>query len=512
MALGSNERLGGVISGLLTDADGRLVVVGANGAAITGGGGGYGVSVAATGDGTTNDGPAIQAAIDEVAALGGGVVFFPWPTVRYKSLQSLVLPANVPIMLLGEHPNVQIRFPTDLGAGNYAVTHNGAAWNESKVVIRNLHFYGPYTATVIGTAPAAMRGVRCWRNWELDHVKSEGFRSGVYIDGDHGALYDCDLTRNYFNLHFGATPATKGDHIIRDTDLAESYFASLAIAPDNTIEYGSFDHVHFGYAPFCVYREASPSVAMAIYETTFRGCDFEAWGNAIFYDETPGSDMDGVYFYGTGQGNIATDGTFNSTYYYASKPRTYAVRWNNIKRVTIDAGPTLFCEPGGTAVIRTDGYCERIDWRGAQQPIVNAEARNKPIFDIAGAYSRIRMRDGTDEFVVAKSPAATAISRYEPVMTYSYESVERWDGTTPGKKIVGIAAHRVDQNEFLPVQVRGLTYIKSTDATLTYGNAIKPGGAGLVVKATDFSDATVVARCVEPQAAGQVLGVLCTRE
>jgi hypothetical protein len=49
----------------------------------------------ATGDGTTNDAPAIQVALDYVGGAGGGSVFLPAPAVHYRITQGLKLPAHV---------------------------------------------------------------------------------------------------------------------------------------------------------------------------------------------------------------------------------------------------------------------------------------------------------------------------------------------------------------------------------------------------------------------------------
>lgn len=95
-ALPSN---GGTIQGAIIDKGGQVINVKAYGA---------------SGDGTTNDAPAIQLAVNAAIAAGGGVVYFPTPSVSYSITSTVDIPS----------PTVKLVGPSQLVGSSFLVTCN----------------------------------------------------------------------------------------------------------------------------------------------------------------------------------------------------------------------------------------------------------------------------------------------------------------------------------------------------------------------------------------------------
>lgn len=87
----------------------------------------------ATGDGTTDDRVAIQAAID--AAGAGDIVFFPKPSVRYRITTSALTLATAGVTIEGSGPDCEVRQET-------ADTEVFKATSVSRLTFRNIATYG----------------------------------------------------------------------------------------------------------------------------------------------------------------------------------------------------------------------------------------------------------------------------------------------------------------------------------------------------------------------------------
>lgn len=79
----------------------------------------------ATGDGSTDDSTAIQAALDAAEDAGGGVVYVPWPASSYKIVTGLKIPVNTELRGIGV-PNIVS------GGQQFTYTGSDAAFSTKK--------------------------------------------------------------------------------------------------------------------------------------------------------------------------------------------------------------------------------------------------------------------------------------------------------------------------------------------------------------------------------------------
>lgn len=135
----------------------------------------------ATGDGTTDDGPAIQAAIT-AAAVAGGIVFFPAGT--YRTVQALSCPSpKVSFLGCGALASI-VKSAT---AGNVCLTITGGTSSPTQAFIRNLGIDHSSTGTT----------------WAVQIVTAPGFTMEGVVISNHQkginpqtrvVLRDCDVT------------------------------------------------------------------------------------------------------------------------------------------------------------------------------------------------------------------------------------------------------------------------------------------------------------------------------
>lgn len=159
---------------------------------------GFGV----TGDGATNDQPAIQAVIDLVAALGGGVVWFPVPTNFYRL-------TGAPLSLLGSNgvtlagASMNLCIIEQQTAGQNVIELDGY---HQRVTRLRLSGFGKTATTglMVHGYSAATTQYQPVRKLHVSDVLVqdclEGFRLGHYstlnaVAGDGG---DADITGNSF--------------------------------------------------------------------------------------------------------------------------------------------------------------------------------------------------------------------------------------------------------------------------------------------------------------------------
>jgi len=151
----------------------------------------------ATGDGTTNDTVAVQAAIDSLAAAGGTVFF---PTGEYRIARNIgtndrwgVKVVNSNISLVGAGNSTKLRrFNTDIST--YALAYpivfvgtpdsNVAAATEN-VVIENIQFIGENTQHSIGGSV-----IHDFRNAiEAKNTKNLVVQNNLFVDVDSAVIY-----------------------------------------------------------------------------------------------------------------------------------------------------------------------------------------------------------------------------------------------------------------------------------------------------------------------------------
>lgn len=123
----------------------------------------------ATGNGSTDDTAAIQAALTAVQAAGGGTVLFPYGT--YKISSALSVPSLV--SLLGVGPNASVINQTSTSANG--ITYNPASLSYAS--IEDLTITGPGSGTGVGVLVEANSGAANVTSCSFQDVTISGFGS-----------------------------------------------------------------------------------------------------------------------------------------------------------------------------------------------------------------------------------------------------------------------------------------------------------------------------------------------
>ncbi len=310
----------------------------------------------ALGDLTTDDSAAIQLAIDDAEAAGGGMV---GPLGTHKCLSTLTLAANVGLFGLG-YGQSRLHFPTDLGAAAYAITYDAAApGGASAGTLRDFQVTGPGGAFSLGVQTANMDGIRPPTHGTLINVRVSGFRAGFYLNGDHNRLYGCRAEANYYGVLFPTSIISFGSHSFDSCLLNNNNFASVAKAGGGVLDGCHFRACHFGWGPYGLYMAdmGSASTTAGCTSTKFDACVFEYCGNAAVLDETTG---------GGGGADSLVNVTFDRCIYsgsndtalhrIAARSFAYAVNVRNWRTSDIYEATLPFAlPPGGTSVFHVSG-------------------------------------------------------------------------------------------------------------------------------------------------------------
>lgn len=138
----------------------------------------------ATGDGSTDDGAAIQAAIDAMSALGGGVVYFPKGTY-YKPASSAAIIPKSNITLKGAGRGVTIMSFSDVTGSNRYLGTGSVTDTCSNFAVQDMTFVGAWSSTNYTTGVQIIEtwyvtGLT-WRNVEVHLSRGMGI-GGRYCD------------------------------------------------------------------------------------------------------------------------------------------------------------------------------------------------------------------------------------------------------------------------------------------------------------------------------------------
>ena len=181
----------------------------------------------ATGNGSTDDTTAIQAAVDAChgfygsgsssAGYPGGVVYFP-PGVYLFTSQLLYYPGQTWMgageggvstlwcnVDLGEIVGFNVQGPGNFGPWNgYAAIDSGATASHGFAsIFQDLYISGPAGGTATGSETYAgnkTTGIRMGSSMRLYRCLISGWFAGVAIWEDHQLLMDCYITQNYYNV------------------------------------------------------------------------------------------------------------------------------------------------------------------------------------------------------------------------------------------------------------------------------------------------------------------------
>jgi hypothetical protein len=282
----------------------------------------------ATGDGTTNDAPAIQAAIDSLTT--GGTVYFPMPASSYTCTSQLTLPAKV--SLVGEATEGCIlRFPSGLTSGQYAIDVSAVAGTYIYNVISGLDIRGPAYGVALtpGTANTDINGVKLCRRMTLRNTQIRGFYRGVGVKEDHCYIDTCFVINNHFNLAWISSSGREGDQFVRATDLNACSGASIYVEDGCRLVDTEFIEVHLGNGPYGILTAPARVTTGFLQNVVFIGLVCENFGTAVIRGQNTTDTMIDCEFLNCTQ-------LQSNTYKPAADTYNYVIECGSITRCTFE--------------------------------------------------------------------------------------------------------------------------------------------------------------------------------
>ncbi|MCO6418397.1 hypothetical protein JYK14_19835 [Siccirubricoccus sp. KC 17139] len=244
------------------------------------------------------DWAATQAAIDLVAASGGGTVLSPAGT--YLCNRSLLFPEcrewgerGAEVNWLGEGKYATTyHWPVDLGPGQAAVLCPGRRdpGGMYEGVWQDIGLLGPARAAPApGVMPAAMDGWGWGARRRMVRCLASRFRAGLSIVGDHSRFEDVICRECFYAVHF-AVPSESlyGDLLFEKCMFSGCAMAAIAVAPEAQMGGCTLISCYVGGSPYALLKEAAPRGRgkddVLISNSVFLNCMFEYVGNAWIQD------------------------------------------------------------------------------------------------------------------------------------------------------------------------------------------------------------------------------------
>lgn len=418
----------------------------------------------------------VQDAVRTAKARGGGRVVLPTGGYTMDAANPVVLGANPSVHLSGEGNASVLLFSDDLGSGKSGIKADDPGAIESHVEITDLQIQGNVGNTAIGVRPMQMNGVELNRAMHMRNFYVRGFNAGVLILNDHQRMTNGKITGCYYNVYCGPGSQTYGNQYFQFLNLDGAKFASIAVAPDGSLDTISMYSVHGGFAPYGLYKEAAPAgqdpSKGLLTNSTLIDVSMEACGNGGWFDENRNSNIannalhnvnidmnpwgDGMYVAdGRGVAAAIHCGLFtNNRVTGAQELVVSGAVYGRVTRAAIvtrvvaagnDFGGIAgwignAVASGGKPYLISEGSQESNEWRGngAAGVLANVVEQSAPV--PAGTLMRVR---------------------------YGTQHAFPWDGSSP---IAGVAAMPGANNSAVPIATRGLVQVRKV------GGAIFTGG------------------------------------
>ena len=182
--------------------------------------------------------------------------------------------------------NTVLSFPTDLGAGHFALAQS-PRHSYSRTQVSDLSIIGSTATPAFGTAPYQMSGIGVSANWVLCRVRVQGFYAGVDIQDDHQTFRDCSSQGNFYNYYWSNGTTDFGDQYFDGGFASSAYMANFAVGVNSTMDGVRIVKTSMGLAPYVLYRESGTTTKAFITNCQI-DCSAEEFGNALIYGVNAG--------------------------------------------------------------------------------------------------------------------------------------------------------------------------------------------------------------------------------
>jgi len=442
-----------------------------------------------------DDAPAIKKAVAAAAAIGGGSVYIPAGT--YRCLSQVVLPPDVPVDLVGDGMGSStLHFPSDLGAGKAAIDFSAIALSTDTVhVFRDITVLGPRLVDKLGQSPAAMDGIRLVAGVVLERCYVAWFHSGCVVVGDHQSLYNCRIKNNYYGLYMAAGAPTYGNLTVVAGDLTGAKFAAIGIASGGFLDASVLINVAFGFEPYCIFCEQSSRISTVLSGTLFANCGAESVGNALFYEQSPGSSIVGGCIWEP----LAF--TWSPAFRLTSLPRDAVFSCYSLDNcqitMSVDGGGMA---PGDKAVFQIRGNTQATTIGQGQYLL--ALLGTGSLFDVAanGSICGWQLENAGWWSASVQQVRGTVGVTAQTCLERSNSGV-RLACSTSSNPPAGVALHSAAPNQWVAVAFTGEVHL-SGGAMTTDTYLKKSATPGQVTSATGPADGPIFATCLGVEASG----------
>lgn len=478
----------------------------------------------AVGNGSTDDTTAVQAAITACDGAGGGIVYYPAGT--YKITATLTVPTATQFIWQGTGMRTSIiQAPSDLGAGVFAVDKTGTT-SQKGSEFRDLQFQGSggTGSPTVGTKPSNNDGINLGGDWKMRGCEVVGWRMGVTMAEDHSSVENCRIKNNWGNVYFPNGPIRTDNHYFKKCELTVPALASVIVGGNNArLAQTHFDHCHFGFGPWCFYREAH-TAGVFCSELLLSNPTFEQYGNGVFGDETF---MASAASSGSVAGLRIVMGiaSQSDTYKYttggdgATGSKVVIAPWN-VRKITglrvfggagaVSGGFPAKLVAANTTLINCDTIVNS-DLGDMSKLIVDLQAASKPAMIAASNYYGNWCQNFVDGTVAVQNEcqfwlADAAVTQYDAMQAKASSSPQCTQGTTGIP--IGVAQHALSATGLVPVAYRGRTPIRITGADGTTASLTKlkldSGNAGRVTAVAAGTDLPKVGYSVAANASSLI--------
>lgn len=446
----------------------------------------------------------LQQACDDLAAAGGGTLYFPGGSFRLSAK------LNCPnVRLKGAGIGLtELLWTTDTGTSEnalgYGLDQQPVAGTPPKfAIIEDMELQGPLPTGGFGATTGFTAAIKMANGGVVRNVSGGGWFAG-YV-----SLYGNEFLNNTrvggaYGLWYGDSDNPGGMYVV-DTELSGSKVASVGVHWNGVIRNLCLQGVHVGFSVYCFRKLANPvgGTNGRSFIEGLTGIDLgaEAYSAGFMRADTQlGADIEDVAFFATGTANpMQTDYDRGSP----ALPMTASVRCGALRRWRpLNQDIAWYAGTNYPPIVATFECLSMEDCRfDAQTPAILRSNQSGLPFAKATTVHNCTIRDFASEHQLFKASGAIAVR--EAVGLTTGGAVRK---AQSGDIVVGIAATPAADGDVVVVTVWGAATAKVAAGTVNQVKwvSLDPANAGAVVEAAAWSGTDTFAFASAPQSSGTI--------